>query len=186
MKGVSLWSLRESGVIAVARPGYSTTEAKKLLEQKYGSEKPFVHVVEDNSIGEMSSTVIREKLDSGQSLKDLVPEAVEKRLRVCDTRCSIKFNYSGKEFTLLIRSAVSLLGFQQEAKASPESVLEITLSKGQPVILTRQSDRIEHFNGVFTAILGVSTGGPILEPQRIPLPQFDQAKLVLQDPMKSL
>lgn len=184
LKGVSLWSLRDSGVIAVARPGYSTDEAKKLLKQKYGSEAPFVHIVEDSSIQEASSTAIRQNLDSGLSLKDLVPESVEKRLQALNPVEWIKFTYRGEQFSVPISNrSCSVLGFQQAAKAPPETWLEITLPKGTIIRLPRQGDRIEHYRGVFTAIQGVASGhgDPILKMQRIALPQLDRATLELKE-----
>lgn len=69
--------LRQFSFIIGMRPGYKVTETVEMaqkLQEKYGTDIRLLH----NEIVEVSSTEIKHKIRSGESIRDLVPLQIER------------------------------------------------------------------------------------------------------------
>ncbi len=67
--------------IAVTRPGYSFTAMNRILETLTAAQRAGIHIHETSGIL-ISSTEIRERVRSGEPVKYLLPESVEKYIEV--------------------------------------------------------------------------------------------------------
>ncbi len=79
LKGVSFSALEDfgGGAIVVGRKTYSQLTAIDLAKKYQRSGKPFVHLINEEALEDVSSTQIRERLKSGTSLQNLLHPRVE-------------------------------------------------------------------------------------------------------------
>lgn len=93
--------LNEFNIIVGVRPGDDISEAEKLVKdfsEKYGTDIKLI----DNPLVDISSTQIRERMETGKSVSDLIPSNVEMYLDVKTKESQSRFEHTKRAMDLAV------------------------------------------------------------------------------------